>query len=126
MTFETFRDYCLAKPGVTENYPFKGECAWLKVGGKLFALTNCFEMKMGKEIVPPFYFANLKCEPEKALELRASHPAIQPGWHQNKKHWNSLYFDDSLSDELIFELIDHAYDLVFGSLPKKIQQNLSA
>ena len=121
MTLESFKNYCLAKPGVEDHYPFRGECAWMKVGGKMFGMVNVTELKMGDEIVPPFHFANLKCNPEKAEELRASHAAIRPGWHQSKKHWNSLYFDGSLPDELVFELIDHAYDLVAATLPKKVK-----
>lgn len=124
MNFEEFRTYCLAKPGVTETYPFKGECAWMKVAGKMFALSNGIEFKMGKEMVPPFHFMNLKCEPERAQELRASYPSIRAGWHQNKEHWNSVYPDGSLSDKFIEELIDHSYELVVESLPKNKQQEL--
>ena len=124
MNLETFRNYCLSKKGVEENYPFKGEAVWMKVKGKMFAMANVMELKMDGEIVPPFHFINLKCEPEKALELRESHAAIQPGWHQSKKHWNSLYMDGSLPDELILSLIDHSYDIVVKTLPKKVQEEL--
>ncbi|WP_020527707.1 MmcQ/YjbR family DNA-binding protein [Flexithrix dorotheae] len=124
MTFESFRSYCLAKKGVTEDYPFKGESVWMKVMGKMFALANVEEFKMGQELVPPFHFINLKCEPEKAIELREKYPAIQPGWHQSKKHWNSLYMDGSLSDVLIKALIDHSYEIVVAGMPKKTQDEL--
>jgi len=124
MTFEDFSEYCLAKPGVTVDYPFDGTSAWMKVAGKMFALANVSEMKMGKEMVPPFHFMNLKCDPDKAQELRSLHPSIQPGWHQNKTHWNSLYMDGSLSDKLVLDLIDHSYELVRNSLPKKLKENL--
>lgn len=126
MTLDTFRDYCLAKPGVTEDYPFDGECAWLKVGGKMFALVNVMEMKMGKDLVPPFHFANLKCDPEDAIDLRDKHEAIQPGWHMSKKHWNTIYFDGSLKDSFIKELVDHAYELVFTGLSKKVKEQIGA
>ncbi len=125
MTLEDYLNYCKAKPGVTDEYPFDGECAWLKVKGKLFSIVNVVEMKMGEEIVPPFHFANLKCDPEKAEELRAKYPAVQPGWHQNKKHWNSIYFDGSLRNNLIKELIDHSYNLVIDSLTKKQKELLT-
>lgn len=124
MTLDSFLQYCLSKPGVTEDYPFEGECAWLKVGGKMFALVNITEMKMGDEIVSPFHFANLKCEPEKAIELRESHEEITPGWHMSKKHWNTIYFNGSLKDSIIKEMIDHAYELVVNKLPKKIRDQL--
>ncbi|MBX2841792.1 MAG: MmcQ/YjbR family DNA-binding protein [Flammeovirgaceae bacterium] len=124
MIFEDFRNYCLAKNGVTEDYPFKGEAVWMKVSGKMFALANVEELKMGVEKVPPFHFINLKCDPEKAIELREKHPAIQPGWHQSKKHWNSVYMDGSLNDNLIRELIDHAYDIVVAGMSKKTQEEL--
>lgn len=125
MTLDSFLQYCLAKPGVTEEYPFEGECAWLKVGGKMFALVNITEMKMGEDIVPPFHFANLKCDPERAIELRETYDEVRPGWHMSKKHWNTIYFNGSLKDSMIKELTDHAYDLVVDKLPKKIKDNLS-
>lgn len=124
MNIEQFRDYCLAKPGVTENYPFKGEAVWMKVLGKMFAMANVTELKMDGEMVAPFHFMNLKCDPERAEELRASHPAIRPGWHQSKVHWNSLYMDGTLDDRLILELIDHSYDIVAQSLTGKQKAEL--
>ena len=79
---------------------------------------------MGKEIVPPFHFINLKCDPERAIELREQHPSIRGGWHQSKVHWNSVYMDGTVNDNLVYELIDHAYDIVVQSLPKKVQEEL--
>ena len=90
----------------------------------MFSLVNATEMTMDGEIVPPFHFANLKCDPEKALELRESHAAIKSGWHQNKDHWNTLYMDGSLPDDLIKELIDHAYEIVAAKLSKKVRAEL--
>ncbi len=124
MTIDSFRDYCLAKPGVTEDYPFDGNCAWLKVAGKMFALVNVTETKIKSEIVPPFHFANLKCDPEWAIELREEHEAIEEGWHMSKKHWNTIYFDRGIKDSFIKELIDHSYDIVVAGLPKKLRDGL--
>ncbi|MEZ5016718.1 MAG: MmcQ/YjbR family DNA-binding protein [Flavipsychrobacter sp.] len=124
MTFESFRTYCLSKPATTEDYPFDGTSAWIKVAGKLFALANVMEMKMGKEEIPPFHFINLKCDPERAVELREEYEAIQPGWHMNKKHWNSVYLNHGLRDSFIKELIDHSYNIVVASLPKKTREEL--
>ena len=124
MHIEQFISYCLEKPGVEDTYPFKGEMVWMKVKGKMFAMTNVVEVKMEGERVSPFHFINLKCDPERAEELREAHAAIRPGWHQNKTHWNSLYMDGSLSDKLILELVDHSYAIVAASLPKKVQAEL--
>lgn len=125
MTLDYFLTYCLSKPGVTEDYPFEGTSLWLKVAGKLFALANITEMKMDSKEVPPFHFINLKCEPEKAIELREEHDEIEPGWHMNKKHWNTLYLNGDLKDSLIKELIDHSYNIVVDSLPKKLREELA-
>lgn len=114
MTLEQFRAYCLAKPGVEEGLPFGPETLVFKVGGKLFALTG----------IDTFDYINLKCDPERALELREAYDAIRPGYHMSKKHWNSVYMDGSLRDQFILELTDHSYELVFSSLPKKIRQEL--
>lgn len=124
MNLDNFREYCLAKPGVTEDYPFNGECAWLKVGGKVFAIVNITDMKMAGEVVPPFHFTNLKCDPDKAIELREEHDAIQPGWHMSKKNWNTVYFDNSLKDSFLKELIDHSYHEVFEGLSQKIKEQI--
>jgi predicted DNA-binding protein (MmcQ/YjbR family) len=125
MTFERFREYCLAKPGVTEEYPFHGTAVWLKVMGKVFTIANMDEMKVAGEMVPPFHFINLKCDPEWAIDLRERHPAITPAWHMNKQHWNSIYTDGSLKDTFIFELIDHSYKLVADSLSTKVKTELA-
>ncbi len=102
----------------------RGDCVWMKVAGKMFALTNVQDMKMNGEMVAPFHFINLKCDPARAIALRAHHAAIQPGWHQNKTHWNSLRMDGSLEDGAILELVDHAYDLVVAALPRKQREAL--
>jgi len=115
MNIETLREYCLSKPGVTESFPFGEDALVFKVLGKMFAL-----MLLNQELT-----INLKCDPERAIELREKHPAIIPGYHMNKKHWNTLNVDGSLTENQILELIDHSYNLVFESLPKKVRENLN-
>ncbi|MBK3515927.1 MmcQ/YjbR family DNA-binding protein [Carboxylicivirga marina] len=112
MNIEEFREYCIAKPAVTEEFPFDEVTLVFKVAGKMFALTS-----LDKE-----FYMNLKCEPERAIELREKHTAIKPGWHMNKKHWNSVYADGTLKDDLIRELIDHSYELIVKSLTKKVRE----
>ena len=124
MDLETFRTYCLAKLGATEDFPHGDIAAWYKVGGKMFAMTFIKDFTYEGALHPPFTFVNLKCDPERAVELREQHPAIIPGWHQSKKHWNSVFMDGSLEDQLVLALIDHSYDLVFKSLSKKNQKEI--
>ncbi len=114
MHIEAFRDYCLAKKGVTESFPFDQETLCFKVMGKLFALTD----------VDRFESVNLKCDPEKLILLRDRYPAVKPGYHMNKKHWMTVLMDGSLTDNLIMEWIDHSYDLVVAGLTKKQQRDL--
>ncbi|HET8752840.1 MAG TPA: MmcQ/YjbR family DNA-binding protein [Salinimicrobium sp.] len=115
MDIETFRKYCLSKKGVTEEFPFGPETLVFKVGGKMFALC-------GLENVP--FKINLKCDPERAQELREEHEAyIEGAFHMNKKHWNSL-IPQSLPPALVSELIDHSYELVLAGLPKSKQQEI--
>ncbi len=112
-------------PGVAETYPMKGEVVWMKVSGKLFAMTNVQTLKMDGEMVSPYHFINLKCDPARAVALRKTNSAIQPGWHQNKTHWNTLLMGKSIPDALIKELTDHSYDLVVASLTKKQREGLN-
>ncbi|MFC2187895.1 MmcQ/YjbR family DNA-binding protein [Fulvivirgaceae bacterium LMO-SS25] len=114
MDIEFYRDYCLQKPGVTESFPFDDKVLVFKVMNKMFALAD----------VDLFESINLKCDPERAVELRESYPAVQPGYHMNKAHWNTISMDGSLSDQMLCELIDHSYDLIVASLPKKLKQEL--
>lgn len=114
MTLEQFRAFCIGKPGVEEGLPFGPDTLVFKVGGKMFALTG----------IDSFDYINLKCDPERALELREVYEAIRPGYHMSKKHWNSVYMDGTLNDQFILELTDHSYKLVFNSLPKKVRQEL--
>jgi predicted DNA-binding protein (MmcQ/YjbR family) len=112
MNIEEFREYCIKKPGVTEEFPFDENTLVFKVMGKMFALTD----------LAGEFCLNLKCDPERALELREQHPAIQPGYHMNKAHWNTIEMDGSLNQKLILELIDHSYQLVIDKLPGKLKQ----
>jgi len=108
MNIEDFRDYCLRKAGVTEETPFGPETLVLKVGGKIFALTD----------IDTFGSINLKCDPERAVELREAHDYVLPGYHMNKKHWNTVLIGTGASVGQLRELIDHSYELVVASLPK--------
>ena len=103
MNIETLREYCLSKPAVEETLPFGPDTLVFKVNGKIFLLTGLDE---------PVLSFNVKCDPELALELRASYPAVQPGYHMNKKHWNPVIVDGSIPVKLLKEWIDHSYDLV--------------
>lgn len=124
MTLDEFVTYCQNKKGVSVESPMGPGSIWVKVMGKMFSLTNTDDLKMGKEIVPPLHFINLKCDPERAIELREQYPSIKGGWHQSKVHWNSVYMDGTVNDKLVYELIDHAYDIVVQSLPKKLKEEL--
>lgn len=111
---DIYREYCLSKHGVTEETPFGPETLVFKVMSKIFAITS----------IDDFEFINLKCEPERAVELREQYDGITPGWHMNKTHWNSVFTDGRVSDQMIQELTDHSYDLIVASLPKKLQKEL--
>lgn len=115
MNIEEIRDYCLAKPGVTEGFPFDETTLVFKVMNKMFALT-------GLEGDPPY--VNLKCDPERAIGLREQFEAIQPGWHMNKAQWNSVYFTGNIPQDLVLELIDHSYELVVQGLKRKDRERL--
>ena len=115
MNIEELRDYCLSKAGTTEGFPFGEDPLVFKVGEKLFLL-------IGLDNATWF---NVKCDPELAIELREKHWEITPGWHMNKKHWNSVRLDGSLSIKQLHEVVDHSYELVFNSLPKKVQEEIN-
>ena len=112
MNIETFRAYCLAKKGVTEELPFGPTTLVFKVMGKMFALTGLDSVE---------FSINLKCDPEKAIELREEYACVLPGYHMNKKHWNTILVNGSVSDQIVFQWIDHSYALIISSFPKKIQ-----
>lgn len=113
MHFDIIYEYCMAKPHVTESFPFDNETMVWKIMGKMFCLAN----------ITNFTSLNLKCDPERAIELREQYPQITPGWHMNKKLWNTIELD-GLSEKLVFELIDHSYDEVVRKLPKKVRDTL--
>lgn len=113
MNIEDFRSYCLSFKSVSESFPFDESTLVFKVKNKMFALVD----------IDVFDFINLKCDPEKAIELREEYNGIQPGYHMNKKLWNSVYVND-VEDELIYNLTKHSYDLVVQGLPKKLQKEL--
>ena len=110
MNLEKFRNYCLSKKGATEDFPFDITTLVFRVGGKIFALTDTDKI--------PFRF-NLKCEYERAVELREQYEFIIAGYHMNKKLWNTIEPNGSQSDKFYYELVDHSYDLIFKSLSKK-------
>lgn len=114
MNIEELRVYCLSKKAVTESFPFDQDTLVFKVMNKMFALISLKEPDS----------MNLKCDPEKAIELREQYTEVKPGYHMSKKHWNTVYFEGNLSTKQIKEMIDHSYDLVFASLPKKIRNEL--
>ncbi|MBC7886029.1 MAG: MmcQ/YjbR family DNA-binding protein [Saprospiraceae bacterium] len=116
MDIETFTTICLTKKGVTQSFPFGGDTLVFKVMGKMFALT-------GLDSVPAT--ANLKCDPEWANELREIYEDIQPGFHMNKAHWNTVTLEGRVEDNLVRKLIDHSYELVVVSLPKKEKELLA-
>ena len=118
MNLESYYEYCLSKKGVTEHFPFDQDTLVFKVGGKMFALSSLKKWEEGEPSV------NLKCDPERALELRAEFEAIQPGFHMSKTHWNTVLINSTLSTTLIKELIDHSYNLVFQSLKKAEKQQI--
>ncbi len=115
MNYEDLQQYCAFKTGVTEEFPFDETTLVFKVMGKAFALCglDADEARV-----------NLKCDPERALELREEYPDIIPGYHMNKKHWNTVYLERELPDAMIKSLIDHSYDLVVNKLTKKMKEEL--
>ncbi len=111
MNIESFRDFCMSLPFTGEKTPFDNVTLVFTVKDKMFALTN----------MDRFESVNLKCNPERAMELRETYSAIIPGWHMHKKHWNTIVLDGSIDDNFLIELILHSYLCVINSLPKKLQ-----
>ncbi|RYE11084.1 MAG: MmcQ/YjbR family DNA-binding protein [Sphingobacteriaceae bacterium] len=114
MNIETLREYCLHKPGTEETMPFDDNTLVFKVGGKMFLLIGLKESNR----------FNVKCEPDLAVELREQYSEVQPGFHMNKTHWNTVFMDGNLSSKQLMEMIDHSYQLIVKSLPKSIRENL--
>lgn len=115
MNVEELRDYCVAKPGASESLPFDEDTLVFKVGSKIFALFGVSDSPLT---------INLKCDPEKAISLREEYDAVKPGYHMNKRLWNTVTVNQ-VKAKLVCEWIDHSYDLVVESLPKKIKSELS-
>ncbi len=115
MDIEQLREYCLSKIGTEEGLPFGPDTLVYKVGGKVFLLTGLDNEELR---------FNVKCQPDKAMELREQFSCVVPGYHMNKKHWNTIVVDGSVSSKQLKEWIDHSYDLVVKSLPKKIREDI--
>ncbi len=113
---ETIRTHCFAKKGkITEDFPFDDETLVIRLFQKMFVLVNSDSIPLR---------VNLKCDPEKAIELRERYDAVKPGYHMNKKMWNTVVIDGRLPDTLILEMIGHSYDEVAKKLPKNLQKKL--
>ena len=114
MDLAEFREYCLTKAGTTEGTPFGPDVLVFKVGGKMFALAAFDEMPTT---------VNLKCDPDLALDLRDRYEQIKPGYHMNKKHWNTVEIESGIPDVELRRMIDHSYELVVESLPQAARLN---
>ncbi len=116
MDLDSLRRYCLKKKGkITEEFPFDEETLVFKVFGKMFLLTNVSGIPLSM---------NLKCDPERAIELREKYDSVTPGYHMNKKLWNTVDVDGSIPDKLVYELVDHSFDEVVKKLPKKFKEKI--
>ena len=119
MNIEQLRTYCLSKKQTSEDFPFDSDTLVFKVTGKIFALVPLERWEMGISSI------NLKCDPDYAQELRVEYESIYPGFHMNKKHWNTIdLYKKELSNKLVFQLIDHSYNMVVKGLPKKLRDSL--
>lgn len=112
MDIVSLREYCISKKGVEECFPFNETTLVFKVGGKMFLLVDIESKPLS---------INLKCEPSKAIELRETYSCVKPGYHMNKQHWNTVVADGTVSNKVLQSWIEHSYELVVTSLPKKIQ-----
>jgi len=112
MNAEELRRCCLAQPGAIEDFPFRPDVSVFKVAGKMFALSMLERAPLE---------VSVKCEPDLAVELRGTYSAIRPGYHLNKRHWNTITLDDSLPDQLVRDLIEDSYDLVAHALPRRVR-----
>jgi predicted DNA-binding protein (MmcQ/YjbR family) len=109
------RAWCLRQPGAIEDFPFGPETSVFKVAGKMFALSRLERTPLE---------VSVKCEPDLAVALRDSYPAIRAGYHLNKRHWNTITLDGSIPDDLVRDLIEDSYDLVVSALPAKLREQL--
>lgn len=111
MNVESVREYCMNKHHVTEGFPFGDNTLVFKVANKMFALLNLSDNPS----------LNLKCDPDEAIKLREHHNSVLPGYHMNKRLWNTIVLDDTISDKLISSWIDDSYELIVLGLPKKVK-----
>jgi predicted DNA-binding protein (MmcQ/YjbR family) len=112
LTPDELRGWCLARPAAEETFPFGEDVSVFKVGGKIFALSALRSRPLT---------VSVKCEPELAVELRRTYPAIRPGYHLNKRHWNTITLDGSLPDAMVRDLVEDSYDLVAGAATRRSQ-----
>ena len=115
MNLELIREYSLKKKFVTEELPFNEDSPVCKVMGKIFMIVN---------LIPPVSI-NLKCDPERAVELRERYDCVKPGYHMNKMHWNTIDLDNSIPDKLIYNWIDHSYELIVNKLKKSDREKIT-
>jgi predicted DNA-binding protein (MmcQ/YjbR family) len=115
MTLDSFRSYCLSFQGVTEETPFDNVTLVFKVMGKMFALAD----------MDIFESITLKCNPDKAIELREQYDSVNEGYHMHKKYWNTITVNSDMADKEILTWIKHSYDLIVASLPKKVREELA-
>lgn len=115
MNIESLQQYCLSKSGVIEELPFGPDTLVFKVGGKMFLLASLD--------TDPLQF-NIKCDPDEAEQLRSEYRCVLPGYHMNKRHWNTIVVDGSVNNKQLQQWIDNSYQLVFDGLPKKIKQDI--
>jgi predicted DNA-binding protein (MmcQ/YjbR family) len=109
------RDWCLSRPGAVEEFPFSPGMSVFKVGGRIFAISA-----LEREPLE----VSVKCEPELAIGLRAANPAIRPGYHLDKRHWNTITIDGSVPDRQVLDMVEDSYDLIVGALPKRVRERL--
>ena len=119
MHIQQFYEFCLTKKGVTEHFPFDEDLLVYKVGGKIFVLSPLSNWEKAQPTI------NLKCDPDRAIWLRTEYESIKPGYHMSKIHWNTITINAEVTDKMVFDLISDSYNLVFKSLSKKIQIELS-
>jgi predicted DNA-binding protein (MmcQ/YjbR family) len=115
MDASELRSWCVGQAGAIEDFPFGPETSVFKVAGKMFALSALDRTPLQ---------VSVKCEPDLAVALRDSYPAIRPGYHLNKRHWNTITLDGSLPDQLVRDLIEDSYDLIVSALPRRVRAQL--
>ncbi|TDP58707.1 MmcQ/YjbR family DNA-binding protein [Flavobacterium dankookense] len=113
MDIQQLYEFCLSKKGVTEHFPFDEDTLVFKVAGKMFCLASLKDWENGNPTV------NLKCDPDYAIELREKYESVTPGYHSNKKHWNTVFVNKEIDDKKIIHFINHSYELIVAGLPKK-------